>query len=245
MSLTDFGFKKVQTQEKQTLVQDVFSSVASKYDVMNDMMSFGLHRIWKRSLIDQIRPKPNQKFLDVAGGTGDISFKIYNETDKQADITVCDLNQNMLDEGKRRAEEKGYDTLKWQHGNAQELPFEDNSFDVYTISFGLRNVTDIDLALREAHRVLKPGGRYFCLEFSKVTNEVLAQIYDVYSFQMIPFMGEKITGDREAYQYLVESIRKFPKQKELAEKLRNAGFDYVKYRNMTAGAVAVHSGVKL
>ncbi len=245
MSQTDFGYKKVETQEKETLVQNVFTSVASKYDVMNDMMSLGMHRLWKKSLIDQIRPKQTQSFLDVAGGTGDIAFKIYDETSQKSDITVCDLNQGMLEEGKRRALEKKYSNIKWQQGNAQNLPFNNNQFDVYTIAFGLRNVTDIDLALREAYRVLKPGGKYFCLEFSKIPNAPLSKVYDIYSFEIIPLIGEKITGDREAYQYLVESIRKFPKQKELCTKLQTAGFENVKYRNMTAGIVAIHSGIKI
>ena len=240
-----FGYQKVDSQEKTRLVEDVFSSVASRYDLMNDLMSGGLHRLWKRKFISIIHPRAEHRLLDLAGGTGDISFHYLKRTKGEAKITVCDLNQDMLDVGQDRALDKGIiKEIDWVQGNAEKLPFEDNSFDVCTIAFGLRNVTHIDNALAEIYRVLKPGGRFFCLEFSHVVLPVLDKIYDAYSFHIIPKLGEWIAKDAESYQYLAESIRQFPKQQELVERMGNAGFKSARYRNMTGGIVAIHSGVK-
>lgn len=239
---TQFGSQTVTPEEKTNLVHGVFDSVATKYDIMNDLMSGGLHRIWKDRLIRMIRPKPNQKFLDVAGGTGDIAFRIKKKA-PDADITVFDLNPNMLDVGRDRAIDKGWiNAFEWVTGNAAALPFEDNSFDVYTIAFGLRNVTLIDEALSEAARVLKPGGRFFCLEFSHVHEPLFAKAYDLYSFNVIPRIGAAVAKDRESYQYLVESIRKFPKQEDLKARMESAGFKNCAFSNLSAGIVAIHSG---
>jgi demethylmenaquinone methyltransferase/2-methoxy-6-polyprenyl-1,4-benzoquinol methylase len=240
-----FGRKSVSPQEKTRMVLDVFDSVASRYDLMNDLMSGGVHRLWKDRLIRQIRPRPGQEFLDVAGGTGDIAFRLYKETNGQSPITVCDINASMLEVGKSRAIDRGIlEGMEWVVGNASSLPFEDNSFDVYTISFGLRNVTHIDDALREAFRVLKPGGRFFCLEFSHVPDPQLAKLYDLYSFSVIPQIGKMVANDRDSYQYLVESIRAFPDQETLAQRLRNAGFASAKYDNLTFGVAAIHEAWK-
>ena len=239
---TQFGEKNVSPEEKTTLVRGVFDSVADNYDIMNDLMSGGLHRLWKDSFVRRIRPKPNMKFLDVAGGTGDIAFRIKKKA-PDADITVFDLNQNMLDVGRDRAIDKGWlDGFEWVTGNAANLPFEDNSFDVYTIAFGLRNVTLIDEALREAARVLKPGGRFFCLEFSHVREPLLAKAYDIYSYNIIPRIGAAVAKDRESYQYLVESIRKFPSQENLKARMESAGFKNCAFSDLSAGIVAIHSG---
>ena len=208
-------------------------------------MSGGLHRIWKDHLIRMIRPKPRQKLLDVAGGTGDIAFRIHKQAGPSADITVFDLNQNMLSVGRDRAINKGWvNDFEWITGNAAKLPFPDNHFDVYTIAFGLRNVTEIDTALSEACRVLKPGGRFYCLEFSHVENPLLAKAYDIYSFTALPKMGALVAKDSESYQYLAESIRKFPTQEDLISRMQGAGFSNCKYPNLSAGIVAIHSGIK-
>jgi ubiquinone/menaquinone biosynthesis methyltransferase len=239
-----FGEQRVSASEKTEKVIGVFDSVASKYDIMNDLMSGGLHRLWKDRLIRQIRPRPGQKFLDVAGGTGDIAFRIRKK-EPGAEITVFDLNQHMLDVGRDRAVDHGWlDDFDWVTGNAEKLPFPDNSFDVYTIAFGLRNVTHIDTALSEAFRVLRPGGRFFCLEFSRVEQPLLAAGYDAFSFHVIPRIGKLVAQDSESYQYLVESIRKFPSQRKLARRLSDSGFQGVKYANLSAGIVAIHSGIK-
>lgn len=240
-----FGEKQVSPEEKTGLVIDVFDSVAKKYDIMNDLMSGGLHRIWKDRLIRMIRPRPGQKFLDVAGGTGDIAFRIRKKTGPNTAITVFDLNQHMLDVGRDRAVDHGWlNDFEWITGNAESLPFPDNSFDVYTIAFGLRNVTHIDTALKEAFRVLKPGGQFYCLEFSRVDQPLLSKAYDAWSFYAIPRIGKAITGDQESYQYLVESIRKFPSQRKLARRIEDAGFASSKYWNLSAGIVAIHKGIK-
>lgn len=242
---TQFGEKEVTPDEKTGLVRGVFDSVADNYDIMNDFMSGGLHRVWKDSFVRRIRPKSNMTFLDVAGGTGDIAFRIKKKA-PGADITVFDLNPNMLDVGRDRAVDKGWlNQFDWVTGNAAALPFEDNSFDVYTIAFGLRNVTLIDEALREAARVLKPGGRFFCLEFSHVRQPLLAKAYDLYSYNVIPRIGQIVAKDKDSYQYLVESIRKMPKQEQLVERMESAGLKNCSFSNLSAGIVAIHSGTKI
>lgn len=237
-----FGFEDVPKLEKKGRVQGVFSSVARKYDVMNDLMSVGMHRLWKQAMINWLAPRPNMTFLDVAGGTGDIALRILERTGGNPDITVCDLTEGMLIEGQKRFGHKGIVPVC---GNAESLPFPDNSFDSYTIAFGIRNVTTIDTALKEAFRVLKPRGRFLCLEFSQVVIPSLDRIYDEYSFRLIPWLGEKVANDRDSYQYLVESIRRFPVQPAFASKIQDAGFSQVKYRNLTGGIVAIHSGWKI
>ncbi len=239
-----FGEKHVSPDEKTQAVRGVFDSVADNYDLMNDLMSGGIHRLWKDRLVRMIRPRGNLKYLDVAGGTGDIAFRIKKKA-PDAEITICDLNQQMLDVGRDRATDKAWlDGFEWITGNAETLPFPDNSFDVYTIAFGLRNVTHIDTALKEAARVLKPGGRFFCLEFSHVEEPLLAKAYDLFSFKIIPQIGEIIAKDKDSYQYLVESIRKFPKQKDLANRMKAAGLETAGFTNLSAGICAIHSGIK-
>ena len=242
---TQFGEQTVTPEEKTNLVHGVFDSVATKYDIMNDLMSGGLHRIWKDRLIRMIRPRPNQKFLDVAGGTGDIAFRLKKRIGSKADITVCDLTPAMLEVGRDRATDKGWiDGFEWITGNAEDLPFPDNHFDVYTIAFGLRNVTHIDKALSEAHRVLKPGGKFYCLEFSHVETPILSKAYDLYSFNVIPKVGKAVTNDEESYQYLVESIRKFPTARKLETRILDSGFAKASHVKMSAGIVAIHQGLK-
>ena len=242
---THFGFETVPEGDKAGLVQGVFSSVASKYDVMNDAMSLGIHRIWKEAMMDWLAPRSGQKLLDVAGGTGDISFRFLKRA-KVGYATVLDITEPMLIEGRKRAEAAQMDaSLDWIVGDAMALPFEDNTFDVYTISFGIRNVTRPQEALNEAYRVLKPGGRLMVLEFSHIPNDMLQKMYDLYSFNAIPAMGKIITGDRDSYQYLVESIRNFPDQGTFIEMVRTAGFENAKYRNLSLGIACLHSGWKL
>ena len=242
---TQFGEQVVTPDEKTGLVRGVFDSVADNYDIMNDFMSGGLHRLWKDRFVRMIRPRNSMKFLDVAGGTGDIAFRIGRKAPK-ADITVFDLNENMLSVGRDRALDRGMvDRFEWVTGNAASLPFEDNSFDVYSIAFGLRNVTLIDEALREAYRVLKPGGRFFCLEFSHVKNPLFAKAYDIYSYNVIPKIGQAVAKDRESYQYLVESIRKFPNQPALKARMEDVGFQKCRYSSLSGGIVAIHQGLKL
>lgn len=241
-----FGRRSVSPQEKTRLVLDVFDSVATRYDLMNDLMSGGIHRLWKDQLIRQIRPKKHQTYLDVAGGTGDIAFRIHKATGGDAQIKVCDINPSMLDVGRDRACNRGLvKGLEWIVGNAENLPIESNSIDVYTIAFGLRNVTRIDDALREAFRVLKPGGRFFCLEFSKVQEPTLARLYDAFSFHVIPRIGQVVAKDRDSYQYLVESIRAFPDQDTLRRRLLEAGFGRAQVRNLSFGIAAIHEAWKL
>ena len=242
---THFGNETVAEDAKAGLVQGVFSSVASKYDIMNDVMSVGIHRLWKDAMMDWLAPRAGQRLLDVAGGTGDISFRFLGRAG-EGHATVLDLTEPMLVEGRKRAEaEKMQHQLDWVVGDAMALPFEDNTFDVYTISFGIRNVTRPQEALNEAFRVLKPGGRLMVLEFSQLPNPMLQAAYDTYSFNVIPPMGQLIAGDRDSYQYLVESIRKFPDQDTFLSMIREAGFDNAKYRNMTQGIACLHSGWKL
>lgn len=257
---THFGYTNVDVNAKKPLVSEVFHRVAHNYDVMNDVMSAGIHRVWKHELLMMLNPQPGHKHLDVAGGTGDVSFGVLetikaNSTNvadpAPSHITVCDINPSMLGVGEQRAQDKGYLSGKWGvgmdfvEGDAEKLPFEDNSFDAYTIAFGLRNVTHIDLALAEARRVLKPGGRFMCLEFSQLDNALLQKLYDAYSFAVIPAMGQVVANDRDSYQYLVESIRKFPPQAELLQRMEDEGLRCGRYTNLTNGVVAIHSAFKL
>jgi demethylmenaquinone methyltransferase / 2-methoxy-6-polyprenyl-1,4-benzoquinol methylase len=242
---THFGFQTVDAAEKAGMVHGVFSRVASKYDIMNDVMSGGVHRLWKDAMMDWLAPRPGQRLLDVAGGTGDVAFRFLKRAEG-ATATVLDMTESMLISGRQRAEaDKMADRLNWVVGDAMALPFAANSFDVYTISFGIRNVTRIEDALAEAYRVLRPGGRLMVLEFSQLPNPAMQWAYDRYSFNVIPVMGQIIAGDRASYQYLVESIRKFPDQETFAAMIRAAGFGQVKYRNMTMGVAALHSGWKI
>lgn len=243
---TWFGEKTVKADEKTGLVLDVFHSVANKYDLMNDLMSAGTHRIWKERFVSMIRPRADQVFLDVAGGTGDIAFKIRKKIGKKANITICDINESMLKVGQERAIDNGYlNEFEFLVSNAENLPLPDNSIDVYTISFGLRNVTHIDKALEEAHRVLVPGGSFYCLEFSHVKNPLLAKAYDLYSEHVIPHIGQIVAHDSDSYKYLIESIRKHPNQENLKKRLLDSGFDEAKYMNMSGGIVAIHKAIKL
>jgi demethylmenaquinone methyltransferase/2-methoxy-6-polyprenyl-1,4-benzoquinol methylase len=242
---THFGFQTVDETEKAGMVHGVFTNVASRYDVMNDVMSVGIHRLWKDAMMDWLAPRNGQRLLDVAGGTGDIAFRFLKRA-PGATATVLDMTESMLIEGERRSEAAQLaEKLDWVVGDAMALPFEDNSFDVYTISFGIRNVTRIPDALSEAYRVLKPGGRLMVLEFSQLPNDGLQKLYDLYSFNVIPRMGQVIANDRDSYQYLVESIRKFPDQETFASMIRTAGFDRVAYRNLSFGIAALHSGWKI
>ncbi|GFQ03002.1 2-methoxy-6-polyprenyl-1 4-benzoquinol methylase mitochondrial [Phtheirospermum japonicum] len=260
---TSFGFKEVREEEKSQLVGNVFTSVASSYDIMNDVMSGGLHRLWKERLVSKLNPFPGMKHLDVAGGTGDVAFRILDSINSvgrramrdihddnvldETQIFVCDINPNMLNVGKKRAQERGFGndkSLVWVEGDAEALKFEDNSMDGYTIAFGIRNVTHIEKALAEAHRVLKRGGRFLCLELSHVELPIFKDLYDYYSFSVIPALGELVAGDRESYQYLVESIRRFPSQEKFASMIAEAGFEKVEYENLVGGVVAIHSGLK-
>ncbi|WP_164661305.1 bifunctional demethylmenaquinone methyltransferase/2-methoxy-6-polyprenyl-1,4-benzoquinol methylase UbiE [Tropicibacter sp. Alg240-R139] len=242
---THFGFSEVPEGEKAGRVQGVFNSVASKYDIMNDVMSMGIHRVWKDAMMDWLAPRPGQKLLDVAGGTGDISFRFLGRAG-HGHATVLDLTEPMLVEGRKRAEASHLaDSLNWVVGDAMSLPFDDNTFDVYTISFGIRNVTRPQEALNEAYRVLRPGGRLMVLEFSQLPNDGLQKLYDLYSFNVIPRMGKAIAGDYDSYQYLVESIRNFPDQETFLGMVRKAGFGNAKYRNLSMGIAALHSGWKL
>ena len=242
---THFGYQTVPEAEKAGMVHGVFTRVASKYDVMNDLMSGGLHRLWKNAMMDWLAPRPGQRLLDVAGGTGDVALRFLKRAPGTTAV-VLDMTEGMLIEGRKRADaESMADRLDWVVGDAMDLPFPDNAFDTYTISFGIRNVTRIADALHEAFRVLKPGGRLMVLEFSQIPNDLLQKAYDLYSFNVIPVMGQVVAGDRESYQYLVESIRKFPNQDAFATMIRQAGFEQVSYRNLTMGVAALHSGWKL
>lgn len=242
---THFGFKTVPEAEKAGMVHGVFTNVASKYDIMNDLMSGGMHRLWKDAMLDWLAPRPGQRLLDVAGGTGDVAFRFLTRAPGSSAV-VLDMTESMLISGRQRAEADSMAArLDWVVGDAMALPFADNSFDVYTISFGIRNVTRIPDALKEAYRVLKPGGRLLVLEFSQIPNDLAQWVYDKYSFNVIPALGQMVAGDRDSYQYLVESIRKFPDQETFAGMIRVAGFDQVKYRNLTMGIAALHSGWKI
>ena len=245
-----FGFRDVPEAEKEGLVREVFSSVAARYDLMNDLMSAGVHRIWKDAMVEWLNPRPGWKVLDVAGGTGDIAFRIAEmarnaRNGGEAEITVCDINAQMLGEGVRRAEEKGEKTIQWICGDAEKLPVPDGHFDAYTIAFGIRNVTHIDAALREARRVLKPGGRFLCREFSKVEVPGLDTLYDAYSFKLMPKIGGLVAQDEESYRYLAESIRRFPPPAEFAKMIAEAGLEQGKIRVLSGGIAAMHSAWRL
>ncbi|XP_029679397.1 2-methoxy-6-polyprenyl-1,4-benzoquinol methylase, mitochondrial-like [Formica exsecta] len=254
---THFGFQTVKESEKMKEVYTVFENVANHYDIMNDAMSMGIHRIWKDIFVQELGPTHGTHLLDSAGGTGDITFRYMNflksTPNPQAihsHVTVCDINQHMLDVGKERANRLGLSqdsncSITWKQENAENLSFLEESFTAYTIAFGIRNVTHIDKVLSEAYRVLQPGGRFLCLEFSHVNSGTLQWLYDQYSFQIIPVMGQLITGQWKAYQYLVESIRRFPKQEDFKDMIETAGFRNVTYKNLTCGVVAIHSGFKL
>ena len=237
-----FGYETIDAAEKTGRVGAVFSSVASRYDVMNDAMSVGLHRLWKDQFVRRVKPREGEEILDMAGGTGDIAFRLASAG---ARVTVSDINQDMLDVGIERAMERGFDDLVWSRQNAEELTFPDRFFDAYTIAFGIRNVTHIDRALAEAHRVLRFGGRFFCLEFSTVEWPGFKEVYDAYSHHLVPKLGQMIAGDEASYRYLVESIRRFPPMPEFAAMIRKAGFAQVKVEPILGGLVAIHSGWKI
>jgi demethylmenaquinone methyltransferase/2-methoxy-6-polyprenyl-1,4-benzoquinol methylase len=246
---THFGFREVPLGDKQTLVNDVFRSVASRYDLMNDLMSVGLHRVWKDQMINALNPPRSDApfaLLDVAGGTGDIAFRAAKAAGSGFRATVCDINSDMLEVGRERAASRNLDDrVSFVEGNAEKLDFPNGAFDAYTIAFGIRNVPQIDLALSEAFRVLKPGSRFLCLEFSAVDVPGLDRIYDLFSFKVIPPLGRAVTGDADSYQYLVESIRKFPKPSAFADMIRAAGFSRVSWQSFSGGIVALHSGWRL
>ncbi|MBF0563120.1 MAG: class I SAM-dependent methyltransferase [Alphaproteobacteria bacterium] len=265
---THFGFRTVNAVDKSSLVRDVFDSVAPRYDLMNDLMSAGIHRLWKAALIDWLDPRPGMRLLDVAGGTGDIAFRCLDRMaargapDQEAEkdepcarpeagvpegrVIVCDINAEMLAVGRDRAINQGrVDGISWVCGDAEAVPLPDRSVDAYTIAFGLRNVTHIEVALAEARRVLKPGGHFLCLEFSRVVIPWLRELYDRYSFSVLPRLGQAVAGNRDAYQYLVESIRRFPPQEDLCRAIDAVGLQQVKYRNYSGGIAAIHSAWRL
>ncbi|MBX9931808.1 MAG: bifunctional demethylmenaquinone methyltransferase/2-methoxy-6-polyprenyl-1,4-benzoquinol methylase UbiE [Methylobacterium sp.] len=244
---THFGFERVALSEKQARVDDVFRSVAKRYDVMNDLMSGGLHRAWKSNLVAMLRPPRNRPFrhLDVAGGTADVAFRVLEAGGRETHVTVLDINEAMLGVGAERAGDRFTGRIDFVTANAEALPLPRGTFDAYTIAFGIRNVPRIEVALAEAYRVLKPGGRFLCLEFSKVDLPVLDRIYDAYSFHVIPRLGARVAGDSESYRYLVESIRKFPTPGRFAGMIEAAGFSRVSHRPLTGGIVAIHSGWKI
>ena len=243
-----FGYRDVPESEKEGLVRDVFSSVARRYDLMNDLMSGGVHRFWKDAMIEWLNPRPGWRVLDVAGGTGDIAFRIAQTLRRRggaAEIVVCDINAEMIREGRRRAREKGEGSIAWAVGDAEALPFPDGSTDAFTIAFGIRNVTHIERVLMEARRVLRPGGRFLCLEFSRCEAPGLDALYDRFSFSVLPRLGAWVAQDAEAYRYLAESIRRFPPQAAFAKMIEKAGLSRVKVRNMTGGIAALHSAWRL
>jgi demethylmenaquinone methyltransferase/2-methoxy-6-polyprenyl-1,4-benzoquinol methylase len=247
---TDFGFRRVPEGEKAPLIRAIFDSVAARYDLMNDLMSGGIHRLWKNEMVATLKPRPGQRLLDVAGGTGDIALRalprLAQAETADGGAIVCDVSEAMLAIGRARALDQGIlKGIEWVCADAERLPVADRSVDFYTIGFGLRNVTRIDAALAEARRVLKPGGRFMCLEFMPEITPPLQPLYDLYSFQIVPLLGQVVTGDRDAYAYLVESIRRFPRQSELAAMIVGAGLDQVKFRNLTGGVAALHSAWRL
>ncbi|HEV2079766.1 MAG TPA: class I SAM-dependent methyltransferase [Allosphingosinicella sp.] len=241
MDKVSFGYEEVAPEEKTRRVGGVFSNVASRYDVMNDFMSAGMHRHWKNQFVRRVRPRRGEQILDMAGGTGDIAFRMATSG---AQITVADINDEMLSVGIDRAKRRGMDGLIWAEENAEKLSFQDNSFDAYTIAFGIRNVTHIDKALAEAHRVLRLGGRFFCLEFSTSTWPGFKELYDLYSHRVVPRIGRAVAGDEESYRYLVESIRRFPDMPTFAQMIEKAGFARVRAEPILGGAIAIHSGWK-
>lgn len=256
----DFGFRRVAEADKAGLVRDVFDSVAPRYDLMNDLMSLGVHRLWKDTMVAELAPRPGMRVLDLAGGTGDIAFRIRARIHGSAEqdrgdavaptpegvIYVIDINPEMLAHGRGRALDRGIvDGIVWLCGDAEALPLDDMSVDAVTIAFGIRNVTHLDRALAEARRVLRPGGRFLCLEFSRVSLPFIDRLYDRYSFAVLPALGRMVTGREDAYRYLVESIRRFPPQEEFAALMAQAGFDRVRYRNLSAGVAALHGAWRL
>ena len=242
---TDFGFSRVKSKDKSNLVKKLFENVSGRYDLMNDFMSLGIHRVWKESMLDWLAPRRGQSLIDVAGGTGDIAFNFIKRAKSGANATILDITESMMIEGKKKTIDLPEESkINWVCGDAMRMPFSNSTFDVYTISFGIRNVTDISKTLSEAYRVLKPGGRLMILEFSSVNNDLISWIYDKYSFNIIPKLGEFVSNDRESYQYLVESIRKFPNQEKFSEMIINEGFRKVKYRDLTFGIAALHSAWK-
>jgi ubiquinone/menaquinone biosynthesis methyltransferase len=252
MTQVDFGFKKVAMEEKAKLVRGVFDNVAPKYDLMNDLMSGGMHRMWKDKMVREVDftdCNKDYKILDVAGGTGDIAFRILQKAKKnqiKTEIEISDINTEMLEVGKERALDRNFfSQLKFTAADGQNLPFADNSFDFYTIAFGIRNFTDVSKGVSEAFRVLKPGGKFICLEFSQVNNLVLSKIYNLYSFNIIPKIGKLVVKDEASYQYLVESIKKFPNQEKFKKIIIDAGFKNVRYQNLSFGTVAIHVGQKI
>lgn len=242
-----FGYRDVAPEEKPVLVRGIFSSVARRYDLMNDLMSAGVHRLWKDQFVDWLNPQAGMSVLDVAGGTGDIAFRIAKRTrakGAEAEITICDINCAMLEQGRLRREAASANIV-WLCGDAERLPVADVSQDAYTIAFGIRNTTHLEDVLDEAFRVLKPGGRFLCLEFSRVAAPGLDRLYDLYSFAVLPRLGEMVAGDGAAYRYLAESIRRFPSQQAFARLIGRAGFVRVKFRNLSGGIAAIHSGWKV
>ncbi len=251
-STTHFGYETVPKDVKAGRVRAVFDSVVSRYDLMNDLMSGGVHRLWKNAMVDWLAPQPDWRVLDMAGGTGDIAFRVLGRMNRSnlaggtGSIVVCDINHAMIEKGRDRAIDTGrLHGLDWTTGDAERLPFPDSHFDAYTVAFGLRNVTAIEDALKEARRVLAPGGRFLCLDFSHVTEPMLAALYDRYSFSVLPRLGQMVTGNDDAYRYLAESIRCFPDQNTLADMMDEAGFEQVSYRNLSGGIAALHSGWRL
>ncbi|MFP6742783.1 MAG: bifunctional demethylmenaquinone methyltransferase/2-methoxy-6-polyprenyl-1,4-benzoquinol methylase UbiE [Alphaproteobacteria bacterium] len=242
---TDFGFQRVAMADKAGMVAEVFASVAPKYDLMNDLMSMGIHRLWKAEMIAWLKPRGAMRIADVAGGTGDIAFRIL-ERATGAHVSVCDINPAMLAVGRDRALDRGIlDGIDWLCGDAESLPLADASLDAVTIAFGIRNVTHLDAALVEARRVLRPGGRFLCLEFSHVALPALAPLYDAYSFKLLPLLGKIVANDRESYQYLVESIRQFPDQETFKAMITDAGLGQCRYRNLSGGVAALHSAWRI
>ncbi len=240
---THFGYQQVPVEEKAKKVADVFHSVANKYDVMNDLMSMGVHRLWKMFTLNQAGARPGMRVLDLAGGTGDLAMKFAGQVGSTGEVVLADINSSMLEEGRRRLIDKGIvGNVRYAQVNAECLPFEDDSFDIITIAFGLRNVTDKDAALRSMRRVLKPGGKLLVLEFSRPISSTFNKIYDLYSFTALPLMGKLITGDADSYRYLAESIRMHPDQETLKKMMEDAGFERCDYHNLSGGVVALHSG---
>ncbi|MFQ3307307.1 MAG: demethylmenaquinone methyltransferase/2-methoxy-6-polyprenyl-1,4-benzoquinol methylase [Candidatus Midichloriaceae bacterium] len=243
----DFGFQKIEKEKKEPKVQKVFSEVADKYDIMNDLMSFGLHRLWKNLFINQIDYFHDKTLLDLAGGTGDIGKKFIDRGGKKA--IISDLNQNMLDKGKNNIDDnfnpKYLNDIEWVKANAENLPFKDNSFDYCTISFGIRNVTNIKKAVSESLRVLKPGGKFLCMEFSDIDNKIISKIYELYSFKIIPKIGKIVANSEQSYEYLVQSIKKFYSAEEFLEIIQDSGYKFTKFEKLSFGIVAIHTGYKI
>lgn len=242
----DFGFRRVPEAEKAPLVRGVFDRVATRYDLMNDLMSAGIHRLWKADMVAWLKPRAGQRMIDVAGGTGDVARRALPALGSSGGVVVCDVNPSMLEIGRVRALDEGILAgVEFVVGDAESLPFADRSFDLYTIAFGIRNVTRLGRALEEARRVLRPGGRFMCLEFTPSVAPLLQPLYDFYSFRVLPLLGQVVTGDRDAYIYLAESIRRFPPPEALAREIEGAGFGRAAYRSLTGGVAALHSGWRI